>query len=110
MSRLESASTVEQKVGMKRHLTDHIGRVVSAEQRVYILHSVECRNSGIDLRDCEFSIALDRGIDKAIPWSGWRHVQDSPVRVEIFRGYLVPELATVKADLTPDAETTGETP
>jgi hypothetical protein len=32
------------------------------EQTVYILHSRECLTSGIDLRDCRFSLALDRQI------------------------------------------------
>ena len=97
MSRLESPAKIEGIVGAKRHATEHIGRAVSAEQRVYILHSRDCLDSGIDLRECEFSVALDRGIEHAIPWSGWRRVQDRPVRVQVFRGWLVPELSAVRA-------------
>jgi len=38
-------------------------RVLSAEQTVYILHPQACLDSGIDLRNCRFSLALDNGID-----------------------------------------------
>lgn len=99
MSRLEAADKIEGIVGAKRHPTDHLGRAVSAEQRVYVLHSAECLASGIDLRECEYSLALDRGIEHAIPWSGWRRVQDRPVRVQVFRSFLVPELMAVREAL-----------
>lgn len=75
MSRLESARSIEAKVGAKRHATEHLGRAVSATERVYILHSTSCVASGIDLRDCEYSDALDLGIDLAI----WAPFQDVPV-------------------------------
>ena len=39
MSRLEPADTIEAKVGVKRHPTDHVALAVTAEGRVYILHS-----------------------------------------------------------------------
>lgn len=79
MSRLESADEIEAIVGANRHATDHLGRAVSAEQRVYVLHSDECRARGIDLRDCEYSIALDRGIDLSI----WGDFEDRPVTLAI---------------------------
>lgn len=79
MSRLEPADTIEAKVGAKRHPTDHLGRAVSAIERVYVLHSQECVARGIDLRDCEYSIALDLGIDMGI----WEAFQDVPVVVAI---------------------------
>lgn len=79
MSRLESTDELEAIVGANRHATDHLGRAVSAEQRVYVLHSEECRARGIDLRTCEYSIALDHGIDLSI----WQDFQDRPVTLAI---------------------------
>lgn len=88
MTRLESADKIEGIVGAKRHATDHLARAVSAEQRVYVLHSQECSASGIDLRECAFSIALDDGIDLGV----WADYQDAPVVVAIDDEYddLVP--------------------
>lgn len=90
MSDLVKPDEIERLVGAERHETDHIGRAVSTAHTVYILHSAECRDSGRDLRQCPYSIALDRGIEHFIPWSGWRHAQDQPVKLQIFRGHLVP--------------------
>lgn len=83
MSRIESAKRIEGIVGAKRHEIDHLGRAVSAEQRVYVLHSKECVESGIDLRDCEYSIALDLGINLDV----WRDWQDQPVKLIISDEY-----------------------
>lgn len=83
MSRLEAADKIEGIVGAKRHPSDHLGRAVSAEQRVYVLHSAECVSSGIDLRACEYSVALDRGIDLGI----WDDYQDMPVTLIIDEEY-----------------------
>lgn len=83
MSRLEAADKIETKVGAKRHPTNHLGRAVSAEQRVYILHSQECVARGIDLRKCEYSIALDTGIELLI----WADFQDVPVVLGISDEY-----------------------
>lgn len=38
--------------------------------------------------------ALDQGIEHHVPWAGWRRVQDQAVRVEVFRGFLVPDIST----------------
>lgn len=84
MSDLVAAEHIEQIVGVSRHPTDHIGRAVSVEQTVYILHSHECRDSGIDLRRCRFSLALDRGIDVE-QWT-----EDVPLRLAVVDGWLVP--------------------
>ena len=79
MSRLEPAETIEQTVGATRHATEHIGRAVSWEKCVYVLHSAACIEAhaadGTDLRDCLFSLALDEGIDLDI----WYEFQDVPV-------------------------------
>lgn len=97
MSQLVNPDDIEQLVGTTRHATEHWGRAVSAEQTVYILHSAECRSSGRDLRECPYSIALDKGIDDFLPHTGWRRLQDQPVRLEIARGYLVPDFQTYRA-------------
>ncbi|MEO7018384.1 MAG: hypothetical protein ABI067_17890 [Leifsonia sp.] len=83
MSRLESPKAIEKIVGARRHATDHLGRAISAEERVYILHSTECAASGIDLRTCVFSEALDYGIDMDV----WGDFQDVPVVLAISDEY-----------------------
>lgn len=90
------ASEIEGVVGRHRHPTDHYARAVTAEQRVYILHSRKCLDSTPDLRDCPFSFALDRGITDEVPWSRWQHVPDRPVRVRVLRGWLVPDLLAMR--------------
>lgn len=100
---LVDPTEIESIVGHQRDATEHYARAVSAESTVYILHSQVCLDSGIDLRSCPFSVALGVGIKWALPWAGWRRVQDQPVRVEVFRGFLVPELAAVKRAID-DAE------
>ncbi len=78
---------IERIVGVSRHDWDHIGRAVSDEQQVYILHSKECIESGIDLRECEFSVALDLGINPLM----WKQQQDVPVVLAILAtGRLIP--------------------
>ncbi len=94
MSDLVPGSEIERIVGIERHATEHYGRAVSAEGVVYILHSQQCKDSGVDLRECPFSVALDLGIEDAPPWTGWRRVQDQAVRLDIARGYLMPDFAT----------------
>ncbi|WP_314429639.1 hypothetical protein [Microbacterium lacticum] len=92
MSRIESAETIEGIVGAPRHETIHVARALSAEQRVYVLHSRECieqiTERGSDLRLCPFSVALDEDIDLG-PWEDF---QDVAVEVEIDDEYgdLVP--------------------
>ena len=66
MADLVPPEDIEQIVGEPRDATMHTGRAVTAEQRVYILHSQACRDSGIDVRDCPFSVALDRGVDLSL--------------------------------------------
>lgn len=79
MSKLVPADEIERIVGVERHPTHHYARAVSAEQRVYILHSFSCKNSGLDLRYCLFSQALDNGIDEY----DWSDMEDQPARVTI---------------------------
>lgn len=87
MTSLVSPVDIERIVGAPRHDTDHLGRAVSAEQTVYIMHSRECLASAVDLRDCEYSVALDGGIDTQL----W--IQDRPVRLAVHKGELMPDIS-----------------
>lgn len=103
MSDLVPGDQIEQIVGAPRHPTEHIGRAVSAEQVVYVLHSQACLDSGIDLRECPYSVALDKGIEDRVPWASWRRVPDCPVKLHVhYDGWLVPDLLALR--------TTGATP
>lgn len=86
MADLVPADEIEQIVGAFRHSHQHLGRAVSAEQTVYILHSERCRDSGIDLRECAYSKALDSGID--MDW--WHQYQDRAVVLVPRHERLVP--------------------
>jgi hypothetical protein len=86
---------IEQLVGAQRLPMAHVGRAVSAEETVYILHSQRCKDAAGDLRTCPFSIALDRGINL----TRWRGFMDRPVVLGVSPalGLLVP-LYTVPSD------------
>lgn len=86
------ADQIETIVGTTRHRQAHYARAVSAERTVYILHSQRCLDSGIDLRDCRFSIALDQGIDQ----KHWGHYQDVPVAIAVWQSHLIPLPGTEK--------------
>ena len=86
MTDLVAAEDIEHIVGIERHRQSHYGRAVSAEQTVYILHSRRCLDSGIDLRECRFSLALDEGISE----SQWKDAEDKPVLLGVWNGRLVP--------------------
>lgn len=75
MTHLVDPAEIERLVGARRDPTTHLGRAVSEDENFYILHSQECLDSGIDLRDCMFSVALDAGIDS----DTWQRWQDQPV-------------------------------
>lgn len=93
MSDIVPADEIEQIVGATRHSTRHLARAVSAEETVYVLHSHQCRDSRIDLRDCPFHLALDRGIELDV----WQGHEDEAVRVTITRsGRLVPVVSGMK--------------
>lgn len=85
MTDLVPADRIEQIVGASRHATHHIGRAVSGEETVYILHSRQCLDTGRDLRQCPYSLALDQGIDPD-EWT-----EDVPLRLAIVVGHLVPD-------------------
>lgn len=89
MTELVPPEDIERIVGVERHATDHYGRAVAAENRIYILHSQKCKDSGIDLRECKFSLAADEGA-KADDWDDyWDDRWDQPVVLGIERR-LVP--------------------
>lgn len=75
MTNLVPTDEIERIVGIERHQTAHYGRAASDDQTVYILHSRDCKNSGVDLRQCRYSKALDRGI-LTTQWTGY---EDQPV-------------------------------
>lgn len=79
MSDLVPADDIERIVGAARHPSEHRGRAVSAEQRVYILHSEHCRDTTPDLRDCPYSLALDAGVNPRM--DGWP--EDTPVALAL---------------------------
>jgi hypothetical protein len=86
VSDLVPTEDIERIVGIARHRKVHYGRAVSAEETVYILHSRACLDSGIDLRDCRFSVALDEGINM----EAWLDMQDVPVALGVWDGRLIP--------------------
>lgn len=95
MSNLVPTEQIEQIVGARRHSHQHLGRALSAEQTVYVLHSEKCRGSGIDLRECPYSKALDNGIDM----DRWHQYQDRAVVVSPFHDRLIPLTPDWLADL-----------
>jgi hypothetical protein len=85
MVELVDPDQIEGIVGFRRHGSMHIARAVSATENVFILHSRDCLERGIDLRDCEYSKALEHGI--SLP-DGWAQLQDQPVAVRVTNGRL----------------------
>lgn len=83
MTDLVHPDHIEELVGARRHPTLHQGNVGLT---TYILHSEECRSTTADLRYCEYSIALDRGID-LVAFAGYRQ---RPVILTINAGHLAP--------------------
>ncbi|TDO18154.1 hypothetical protein EV580_1337 [Mycobacterium sp. BK086] len=58
--------------------------MVTADQKIYILHSRECFESGLDLRECLFSQALDNGVER----DSWANHENIPVALGISDGQL----------------------
>lgn len=84
MTDLVAPDEIEAIVGVDRDVLVHYARAVSAEGRVYLLHSVRCVESTPDLRACRYSRALDVGIDVS------RWTEDVALRVRVEGGALVP--------------------
>lgn len=67
---------------------DHLGYARSEVEAVYVMHSRACLRTPHQgsLLDCEYSLALDEGIDT----ERWKDHQDTVVKIEIEDGRLVP--------------------
>ncbi|WP_032377444.1 hypothetical protein [Rhodococcoides fascians] len=87
MSEIVPADDIEKIVGAPRARNLHLGRAVSEDQRVYILHSQKCIDSGRDVRECPFSVAMDNGIDVDYWWLG---CEDIAVVLGVRGPHLVP--------------------
>ena len=96
MTNIVSPNRIEEIVGVRRHDQAHYGRAVSTEQTFYILHSQRCLDSGVDLRECRYSVALDRGIEMEV----WDDLQDRPVVLGLGQDRLVPSFLPPHADPT----------
>lgn len=94
MSDLVDPEAIEKILGVKRHLQAHYGIYVSSEKTFYILHSRICLDSGVDLRECKYSLALDRGIDP-FDWDGG---EDIPFVIGTWRGHIIPVIPAIGYD------------
>lgn len=102
MTDVVPAEDIERIVGVPRHPLLHIARAVSAEQRVYVLHSHRCLTEHADLRLCPFSLALDNGIFSD-EWT-----EDEPVAVTVVNERLTPRPGEpAAADYDPSQTSTG---
>lgn len=69
MVELVDPEIIETIVGAPRQQSIHLGKAVTENQMFYILHSVECVESGVDLRECRYSQTLAQyGVD-IFTWS-----------------------------------------
>lgn len=59
MTDLVDPNEIEKIFGIPRHAAEHL--LHFQKGTVYIMHSQECINTGIDLRECVYSVALDEG-------------------------------------------------
>lgn len=88
MTAIVPRSDIERIVGVPRDPRRHLGRAVSEEQTIYIMHSKMCLASGIDLRICSYSRLLDELMKfDEHRWVGW---EDKPVVLGIDRDGLIP--------------------
>jgi hypothetical protein len=86
MTDLVDRSEIERLVGARRSSGAHLARADSAAGKVYILHSQRCLDTGMDLRGCRYSIALDFGIDMA----DWADHEDETVALRVYEDRLIP--------------------
>lgn len=86
MTDLVPTEDIERLVGASRHPALHLGRADTRDSTIYILHSQVCKDSGVDLRFCPYSLTLDAGI-RDLDWAGW---ENRPVVLSIATGWLVP--------------------
>lgn len=93
MTNLIDPGEAEARVGATRAQAQHYGRANTRMRHVYVLHSQDCLDSETDLRECAFSLALDRGIDAA----AW--LLDTPVVITIEDDALCGRTAVPDEDL-----------
>lgn len=86
MSKKVDPSAIEKIVGAPRNRKAHFGKLMSDEDRMYIMHSHECVRDNEDLRQCKFSLAMDRNMPEAI----WNKYADKTVLLGVMEGALVP--------------------
>lgn len=67
MTDLVDPDEIEGIIGFPRHGRLHLAIHDTGGGEVYVMHSQACVDSGIDLRDCEFSLALDDGVARGFP-------------------------------------------
>ena len=87
MSAHVPASEIETIVGATRHQTQHVIRGNYIDGTAYLLHSHECLARYRDLRDCPWSLALDRG-------EAWLP-DDRPYYVRLRDGRLAVDLSPI---------------
>ena len=98
MSTLVDPGEIETIVGARRHSVKHLGRLITETRTVYVLHSHLCRNTGRDLRECEFSIAMDEGVD----WTLFTEQLDRPIIMGVdSRGLLMPANLATELEQSP---------
>jgi hypothetical protein len=68
MTFLVPPENIEEIVGVSRHHDQHWGRAVSAQRRVYILHSQECLDAFKAIVDSETDLR-DRPSARLRPWA-----------------------------------------
>lgn len=87
MTSLLDPSEAMRKVGAYRKWHEHLARADSHTRVVYLLHSHTCLKTKTPLTECEYSLALDLGIDETM----WATSQDTAVKVKIDKhGRLIP--------------------
>lgn len=88
MSDLVDPNDIEAIVGRAREEHAHWGRASTTDQKFYILHSRQCLDSGLDLRRCEYSLALDNAFDP----EDFADLEDRPVPLMLWHGMLLPDM------------------
>ena len=83
MSDRVDSDKIEEIVGTYRRIYAHVARCVDDEQKVYLLHPHNCKDRYDDLRDCEYSLAMDNGVDRDL-------FGDGPTMVSVVGSKLVP--------------------
>ncbi len=104
MTDLVPTADIERLVGARRHPIHHLARLDSASSTVYILHSLTCLDSGIDLRECRWSLSLDAGIREE-EWLPDETLLVAPMRSGLLPfGHTTPKLGAARRTAKPAHE------